>query len=914
MGCFNIGTLTEEAKKADEMWTRPDKYKSAKILDRWGFGDDTGMLKKWFESATGKILEKGSKLEATDFRKMQLYIEENAGFLQDPGHLNSGDIFKRFYIGRAKGRKNPLLGEFYKNIRHASAYRTKHSHKMTSNFNDMINDFRDALIEYDGFSTAELKFKIPGVKRYMAGKVFGQLTAKEKKYVVNMKEGKTSSAASDFGNLMKYLNNEKPVFEDFRILVEEGTQGELKDKYEAYENKGIYSTTLHHAAASWKNIQEHGKKLVIDSLNQLAGENGILEMRFGKDNNFANKLIDEYKQMAKSLSESKEGYIPHYVLDVFATVNEMRERMAEVKSPNEMEPYIKQYINDIKKVNFSLTGRLRSRSKEKSEYFSRNPLLYADKYVAEVIRFNHSTFIDKAYLQGLKQFSQVMFNNPGKKEAKAAEVYKDVMDDLFKDAKGMYGKEASQSYKNLDATVNANYYFSKIGASSRSPLRNLSQRAHHLTVFGLKEWNEARKMKSQNDDYKTILEAEKDKHGFQFQDIGKVTEGALDQQDFMAMGVEYRDGMLGKNDKNAIGNKIAKWSQKLATSSAKNFNIPLLEKISMESIEFGNRSNGFDLAFYHKWKQLLNTDKYRDLVLTKGKEGYHDNRVEDVARQAGYYADNVVEFIHGDYSTPGKADIIKKGVGRFGFKFMHYRMFFLDFMHKLYKDAYRSVKAGDFTGDQVQRFLYLGGIQVVSEVASIVSNWNITSYLGNELIEWVKDFSKLFDEDPEVRGEAFYGGGLPSAVGAVPINDFTSIFNAGVAAGYWNHFIDPESRLGELIGFRDMDHMNDQEFKEEALGTAWVQGARSVNTFQTFSKFGFWPAIRHEYGLFPGQTQMGMDTRKVRKKIQETESYKKISEAYEKSFGLSLMPKEGKKSTGLTDQQRRQALASMAGL
>ena len=57
-----------------------------------------------------------------------------------------------------------------------------------------------------------------------------------------------------------------------------------------------------------------------------------------------------------------------------------------------------------------------------------------------------------------------------------------------------------------------------------------------------------------------------------------------------------------------------------------------------------------------------------------------------------------------------------------------------------------------------------------------------------------------------------------------------------------------------------------------------------------------------------------MDTRKVRKKIQETESYKKFSEAYEKSFGLSLMPKETKKSTGLTDQQRRQALASMAGL
>ena len=927
MGCSTESELLKEKKIARDMWKQSDPtmenfHESARSIERWGFSDDIGTWKKFFETATEKPFEPGVELVPSDYRKMQLYIQEQAELMRDPKNMSSESVFKRMYIGRAKGRLNPLLGDFYDNIRHAGGYRTKHVNTMTSNFNELVSKFMDAIIEYDGFSAEHpMLKKIPGVKRYQAGKIFKRLSKKEQAYIIAIKSGADvgRSSAKDWGSINEYLEGEGAVFKDFVDLVVDGSDGALKDKYQEFENKGQYSNSLNQAASAWRNIQENARRLTVDSLNQLSdrkkpdGNSGILEMKFGEGNKFVDKIADEYKLIAKGLAEFEGGYIPHYVLDLFAGANEMRELMTETNNdPAKMEPFLKNYITQLESVNTNLIGRLKGRSKQPSEYFSRNPLLYADKYIAEVVRFNHSTFVEKAFVSGLKQFTEVILGNPGTAEAKAAKVYLEVFQEMFRDSKGLYGPETSKSEKNLDATVNALYYFSKIGASSRSPVRNYFQRIHHLTMFGLSEWGASRKAKK-NNSYKDLLTAEKDKHGFQFQDISKITEGALDEADFMALGIDYKNGILTDHDSRSIGNLVAKWTQKLAASSAQNFNIPGLQKISMANVEHGNRSNGFDLAFYHRYNQLRKTDKYKDVILQKNRDGeWNDPRVKRLGELAGNYADKVVEFVHGDYSTVGKADILKKKYGRFGFKFVHYKMFFLDFMNNLYKNAKRSVKAGDWNGPQVQKLFYLGGIQAIAEIGSIALNFNLTTYMGNEIIEQVKDVAKLFGGDEEQQEEAFYGGGIPSAIGALPLNDFTTVFNAGVANGLWNHFIDPHSTAGKYLGFRDLDHMDDDEFKLELLKTGWVEGGRLVSTFSTFAKHGFMPALRQEFGLYPGQTALGIDTRKTRKKIQESLTYKKASGVYEKAFGLDLLPPAKKRST-LTDQQRRKALSSLPG-
>ena len=139
----------------------------------------------------------------------------------------------------------------------------------------------------------------------------------------------------------------------------------------------------------------------------------------------------------------------------------------------------------------------------------------------------------------------------------------------------------------------------------------------------------------------------------------------------------------------------------------------------MANIEHGNRSNGFDIAFYHRYTQLRNTDRFKDVSLAKDADGkYIDPKAKRLGTLSGDYAERIVEFIHGDYSTVGKADILKKKYGRLGFKFVHYKMFFMDFMNHLYKNAKRSVKAGDWNGPQVQHLLYMGAIQTMAEVVN----------------------------------------------------------------------------------------------------------------------------------------------------------------------------------------------------
>ena len=146
----------------------------------------------------------------------------------------------------------------------------------------------------------------------------------------------------------------------------------------------------------------------------------------------------------------------------------------------------------------------------------------------------------------------------------------------------------------------------------------------------------------------------------------------------------------------------------------------------------------------------------------------------------------------------------------------------------------------------------------------------------------------------------------------MPAVDFTKVWNAGVANGLWKHFIDPKSRAGLYLGFRDLDHMNDDEFKQEILKTGWVEGGRLVNTFATYSKYGFLPALRHEFGLYPGTTAMGIDTRKTREKFLKSKPYKKAGDIYQKTFGVDILP-EKKKTSPLTNRQREEAISSLPG-
>ena len=127
----------------------------------------------------------------------------------------------------------------------------------------------------------------------------------------------------------------------------------------------------------------------------------------------------------------------------------------------------------------------------------------------------------------------------------------------------------------------------------------------------------------------------------------------------------------------------------------------------------------------------------------------------------------------------------------------------------------------------------------------------------------------MFSDDEEVRSNAFYGQGIAGALGFVPVSDLIEVINLGRAAGYWNLLADPESTAGWLMGMREYDKIDNMEFIKEIGGMGNIFLERTWNrTRPAFAHNNpFWSMIRSEFGLYPGTTQFGIETRKTRQRV-----------------------------------------------
>jgi len=157
----------------------------------------------------------------------------------------------------------------------------------------------------------------------------------------------------------------------------------------------------------------------------------------------------------------------------------------------------------------------------------------------------------------------------------------------------------------------------------------------------------------------------------------------------------------------------------------------------------------------------------------------------------------------------------------------------------------------------------------MGELASVIGAVNFTRYMSNELLEKLKDILIAFGMiEPEIMADGterkpFYGGGAPGALHFLPMADMIKVINAGVAAQYWKHFVDPDTYLGQTLGFQNMDPMTNEDFGMEMLGLASVEGGRLVrSTIPAYRKSGIMSAAIAELGLYGGRTNiLDIDTK-----------------------------------------------------
>ena len=925
--CVNSKTdLFKESRKAGNLWSNDKNIKA------WGMDQDSGMFATMFETVTDKPFESGAGLNATDYKKMQIAIKEFSKSLSSPGALSS-KIVQNVFIGKSLAKKNPLVQTFYERMQRAGEYRNSQTQDMMKNYGEMISNFKLALLEFNTvdtntidsqFSSGEIQarnFIKPGVikSKRDVNQAFNRLDALESSYY---KKGGQSSPGKEYTAIKKYLaggkdqTGEGKVFQDLFDYIDTGNIDSIKNRYIISDNRGRniidpnktqYIKKIEEAGKSWKQIEIKARGHIIKSIELL---NDNIKMKYGEDSNTTKRLVEEYSKIAKDLEKFEGNYAPHYILDIIGDNAKIADNIARIgtkgfDTEKTKANVMREAIANAENISTKLSNRLKYRRKGKQEeYFSRNPVMYAQKYIQQILQFNHSTFVDNAYAKGLTDLTAVMLKNPNSRYEKTAKTYLNIMNDMYGATTNKNRIKDDPTASNIVRLLTSLQFTAKMGFSTRGAIRNSTQRLlEFVHIGGLAQIDAMQEYRS-NTEFKKLAEEQLARHGLLFTEANQATEGALGRTDMIADGIElkqYSDGTysLSKTDFNLL-EKGVRASTKIAETSS----------ILTKSVENWNRKGTFKLAFHKRFKQLQKTDAYRNAL--EGTPEY-----KELTRKAGNYAAKLTTILHFDYSPTGKAKLMRGGVGAILGQFQHYAMSFGQLQYQMVKDYKNAVKAGDYTGPELGKIIRTMMLLQITEVASILGDINFTSYIQNDSIERLKGMFELFDEDPDNQKEAFYGKGAIGAVGLMPITDAVEILNLGVAAGYWNHLADPETNAGIMLGMRDYDKIDNTEFAKEIASMFSIQGERSSRAIFGDSGLlgsgGLMGMIRTELGLYPGVTAMGVKTRQTRRKLLglQTRTEKKLSKPLFKRGGVKSRLRRRKKSGGLNKVQKDRALRSL---
>ena len=905
MGCIDKSKLWEATKEAENEWI------DSKSIKKWNMTDDTVAYKSLFEAATDKIFEGGSGIEATDMVKFKNAITSLRKDLKSPGLL-SNKILKHFYLGEQKKRQNPILANFYESLVKANEYRNNHTNAMMSQYSAMMRQLKGAILEFDNVegasgydpSEAPKKRDFLSLRNRRMSKAtkdkFNKLDEYEKTYYKKMNDGGQATAQGEMRVLMKFLENEGAMFQDFISTVEQG-KDYLVEKYgerdnlgtiNVSENKRLYVARIHSAASEWGVIQKTAKLHLVKSIDNVIE---IVKHKYGKGTRTSDFLIEEYRGISKQLEASTEGYVPHYLLDVVGKALGMHERLAKIEAGDvtTLDGVLNEYKNEVQSINSNLMTRLKRKSKTDQEYFSRNPILYAQKYVEQVASFNHRSFVELSYIKNLKKLTNVILKNPDSKEANAANVFKKVLGDQREASLGNERADTNETAKNITRILTSMQFVSKLGWSSRGALRNKTQKLLNFGHFGGLAWIDANAEFKNNPAYKLAMEEQLDKHGLQYLDISKVTEGALSQTDLIAHGIDFKDGQVQRSQESNFLQATAKGFSSLAEASS----------VFTKSVENNNRRSTFNIAFHKRLQYLKKTEKYAGWGL-EGESG--ESVKKDMYNKAGIYASNMTRLLHFEYSKFAKADALSGNVGSVLGQFQHYALSYADLQFQVIKDFGKAMKAGDYTGQETGRVIRYAALYSINEAMSILGDTDFTSYIQNDTVEKVKQMEKflmgestgtkirrkILDKDhtlypgrkpskkklEQEKRDAFYGKGLIGVAGLVPISDLIEIHNLGAAAGYWKMLADEKSTVAWLAGLRKYKSISNEEFGKEVLGMGNIEIERILTRTLPALRHNnpLWSAVRAEFGLFPGTTTMGLRTRDLHKKyIQKKPKAKK---------------------------------------
>mgnify|MGYP003111776514 CR=1 FL=1 len=581
---------------------------------------------------------------------------------------------------------------------------------------------------------------------------------------------------------------------------------------------------------------------------------------FKEDSRYAIKEGNTFKV-------ANRQYMPQYVLGIPKILAKIERAVR--KEPVEGET-LESLMKSIKDEVQSLDGiidRAKKRSVADSEY-SVDPFMFLNKYVSDVSLFNYKVHVKDSF----KRLTDTMLNEH-LKPAKLAknEIVTESLEHHLRVASDVYNTvqklDAGDTVisDNIMRTISALTYFRLLGGNVRSAFRNGTQRIYEFNRWGYKGLKEAKRFYTDaggtenavlanqqakkfgilwfdgKDIGSTVLDAWKGKG-----DISAASRGALQESFFTGKNLKVNaDGEIVRST-DGVTDIIARGVSKVADKAS----------VAHKVVEDWNRSRTFRTGFAVALRNLRNMSPEWISRKSGIKADNQEKLNKWMENEAGQIAYNTVLDLHYEYANWAKAKALqgKKGIaGRTGQilgQFMHYRFSNFDMMANWIDKGWTSIKAGDFTSDEVFTVMRLGITQaIINNIFAPATNIRTDSVLNNDVAQTLDTaytwFSTDRDDPEQVKklerktfgqgGYYFLGPNIGFILSLAEVKDF--------------------HEMDEDIGYRDdAEFVDDRTKKYKTLSLINSQLARTwMYSAPLFYERGLIDAARLELGLFPDQ-------------------------------------------------------------
>lgn len=690
-----------------------------------------------------------------------------------------------------------------------------------------------------------------------------------------------------------------------------------------------------------KRIDSDGKTI---NYRDMVGDSQFKELGFKPDLTSENRSAPDRK-----VAFSKH-YMTKYTLGVLKTIKRMEKQIeeGELSIDRQIERELAEFesIVNVAKPENPVVDR----------QWDNDPYFFLRQYTSDVGIFNYKMHVKDTFNKGSQAIIKEHLN-PSKESGRqdlveSSTAMLDLMRDVYNEIQ-MKDPTESSLVNDVQALMTSFTYFRLMGGNVRSATRNATQRLYEFVEYGLKAtmFDAPRFYKSSGGSKDNIAKVTEQlrKFGLQWYDgkskasnawdaftkhdmqVSEQSRGALDDAYmndrtlFIDQNGELQTRGGGKRflegPAQAMGTiaKKAGFMHKLVEDWNRAGTFRTAFALASQNLQSGNRDwlarkimskSEVDLI-----RRNLGDDKYQ--VTYKDFQEKHGVKSEKILENwidntAGQMAYNSVLDLHFEYSKWAKVkgiraskqdywltQLAKTGIGQFS----HYRFNMFNLMYRWIDEAGISLRAGDFTSQEIWRGLRFGILQATIMGTTIATRTNFMKLMPNDVIEtgeaawhWQTVQREKFmngtasKESLEALDQATYGQGGQYFLGP----NFQYLASAIELMGLYEvSKKNPVSQLAETgpgfsseWGANIYERSAQKAFKDTKLKENydwWAnwnsQFARTWNYgAQMFTEGGGlkdWAAL--EFGLFPSKTQrkysnefyewLGMKKKKSRKKV-----------------------------------------------